>query len=126
MTTQLPLAGKVAVVTGGAGGLGRATCDALARAGAQVLVVDIDAERGRETASAVGGEFFAADVSSLEANHAMVHAALDRFGSLDLVHLNAGVASFFGIDESFDLDRYRRAMGVNLDGVVFGTNADMK
>src|SRR5579872_372422 len=126
MTTQLPLAGKVAVVTGGAGGLGRATCDALARARAQVLVVDIDAEGGRETASAIGGEFFAADVSSLEANHAMVQAAVSRFGALDLVHLNAGVASFFGLDESFDLERYRRAMGINFDGVVFGTNAALQ
>jgi NAD(P)-dependent dehydrogenase (short-subunit alcohol dehydrogenase family) len=126
MATQLPLAGKVAVVTGGAGGLGRATCEALAAAGAAVLVVDIDAAVGRDVADSIGGAFFAADVSVLEENLAMVDAARERFGSLDLVHLNAGVASFFGLDETFDLARYRRAMGINLDGVVFGIHAALK
>ncbi len=123
MTNEQDLAGKVAIVTGGAGGLGRATCRALATAGACVLVVDLDERAGREIATAIGGEFFRADVSDLEQNHAMVAAALDRLGGLDLVHLNAGVSSFFGLDESFDLERYRRVMGINLDGVVFGTHA---
>jgi NAD(P)-dependent dehydrogenase (short-subunit alcohol dehydrogenase family) len=126
MTDEQDLAGKVAIVTGGAGGLGRATCRALADAGASVLVVDLDEQAGREIAGAVGGEFFGADVSDLGQNEAMVDAALDRFGGLDLVHLNAGVASFFGLDESFDLERYRRVMGINLDGVVFGTHAALR
>jgi NAD(P)-dependent dehydrogenase (short-subunit alcohol dehydrogenase family) len=126
MATQLPLAGKVAAVTGGAGGLGRATCTALAQAGARVLVVDIDADGARDVAEAVDGEAFVADVSSLEDNRAMVDAARTRLGGLDLVHLNAGVASFFGLDETFDLERYRRAMGINLDGVVFGVHAALQ
>jgi NAD(P)-dependent dehydrogenase (short-subunit alcohol dehydrogenase family) len=123
MTSEQPLAGKVALVTGGAGGLGRATCRALSEAGARVLVVDVDEPGGRETAAAVGGEFFRADVADLEQNHAMAAAAVERLGGLDLVHLNAGVSSFFGVDETFDLTRYRRIMGINLDGVVFGTHA---
>lgn len=123
MASAQPLSGKVALVTGGAGGLGRATAAALAGAGARVLVVDLDEAGGREAAAAVGGEFFAADVSDLEGNHAMVDAALERLGGLDLVHLNAGVASQCGVDESFDPARYRQVMGVNLDGVVFGTHA---
>ena len=53
----------------------------------------------------------------------MVDAAMTELGGLDLVHLNAGVSSMFGVDESFDLERYRRVMGINLDGVVFGTHA---
>jgi NAD(P)-dependent dehydrogenase (short-subunit alcohol dehydrogenase family) len=117
------LEGRRALVTGGAGGLGRATCEALARAGARVLVVDIDEAGGRAVAAAIGGEFFAADVSSLDDNEAMVAAAVERLGGLDLLHLNAGLASMVGVDESFDLARYRRVMGVNLDGVVFGTHA---
>lgn len=114
---------KVAVVTGGAGGLGHATSRALAAAGARVLVVDIDETGGRAVAESAGGAFFAADVSSLEGNLAMIDAALEQFGGLDFVHLNAGVSSFFGVDEGFDLERYRRVMGINLDGVVFGTHA---
>lgn len=123
---EQPLSGKVALVTGGAGGLGRATCRLLADAGAQVMVVDIDEAGGRSVAEALDGAFHRADVSDLEQNHAMVAAAVERFGRLDLVHLNAGVASFFGVDDSFDLEQYRRAMGINLDGVVFGTHAALR
>lgn len=126
MATEQPLAGLAALVTGGAGGLGRATCRALADAGAHVLVVDVDEAGGREAAAAVGGEFFAADVSDLEQNHAMVRAAIDRLGRLDLVHLNAGVASVFGVGDDFGLEAYRRVMGINLDGVVFGTHAALR
>jgi NAD(P)-dependent dehydrogenase (short-subunit alcohol dehydrogenase family) len=117
------LDGKAAIVTGGAGGLGRATCQALSSAGARVLVADVDDCGGREVAEDVGGEFFAADVSRVEDNEALVQAAVDTFGGLDLVHLNAGVTSGCGVGEDFDPVRYRRAMGVNLDGVVFGTHA---
>ncbi len=117
------LEGKVAIVTGGAGSLGRATCQALSTAGAQVLVVDLDQRGGSEVAEAVGGDFFAADVSRPEDNEALVGAAVDRFGGVDLVHLNAGVTSGCGVGEDFDPARYRQAMGVNLDGVVFGTHA---
>jgi NAD(P)-dependent dehydrogenase (short-subunit alcohol dehydrogenase family) len=117
------LHGKRALVTGGASGLGRATCEALTRTGARVMVVDLDEEGGRAVAEAIGGEFFAADVASLDDNRAMVAAAVERLGGLDLLHLNAGLGSMFGLDESFDLERYRRVMGVNLDGVVFGTHA---
>ena len=123
MAPEPDLRDQVAIVTGGAGGLGRAVCTTLAEAGARVLVVDVDEAGGREVADAVDGAFFAADVSELEQNTAMVDAALHRFGRLDLLHLNAGVATETGLDGSFDLERYRRVMGINLDGVVFGTHA---
>jgi NAD(P)-dependent dehydrogenase (short-subunit alcohol dehydrogenase family) len=123
VTSIMDLEQKVALVTGGASGLGRATCEALSAAGARVLVVDVNQRRGQAVARAVRGEFFAADVSRLEDNHAMVAAAMERFGRLDLVHLNAGVATGIGLDESFEIERYRLVMGVNLDGVVYGTHA---
>jgi NAD(P)-dependent dehydrogenase (short-subunit alcohol dehydrogenase family) len=119
----MDLKGKAAIVTGGASGLGRATCEALAQSGARVLVVDIDEARAREVAAAIGGEFFAADVAKLEDNHGFVRAATERFGRVDLVHLNAGIGTGCGVNEDFELERYRRAMGVNLDGVVFGVHA---
>ncbi len=117
------LADKVAVVTGGAGGLGSATCRALAAAGARVMVADVDEQAARLVADEVGGEAFVADVSRLEDNHALIAAARERFGGVDLVHLNAGVATGFGVGDDFDPDRYRRVMAINLDGVVFGTHA---
>ncbi len=113
---------KVALVTGGAGGLGSATVRALAGAGARVVVADVDAS-GAALAEEVGGSFVEADVASLEANEAIVDFAIAEYGGLDLVFLNAGVASGIGLGEEFNVDRYRRVMGINLDGVVFGTVA---
>jgi NAD(P)-dependent dehydrogenase (short-subunit alcohol dehydrogenase family) len=114
---------KVALITGGASGLGRATAIALAAEGAEVVVVDLDEEGGRAVAEQVGGHFHACDVSDFDANHAMVEFAVDAAGGIDIAYLNAGVASGFSLGADFDLARYRLAMGVNLDGVVFGTHA---
>lgn len=118
-----PLRDRVALVTGGAGGLGRATALALAAAGAEVVVADVDAENGAAVAEQLGGHFVEVDVSDLEANRAMVAFVRERCGRLDLAHLNAGVTSGIGLGDDFDLAAYRRAMGVNLDGVVFGAHA---
>ena len=114
---------KVALVTGGASGIGRLTAFALAAAGAEVVVADLDGAGAAEVAEKVGGHAFVLDVSDLEANHAAVAFAQEQAGGLDLVLLNAGVTSDTMIGEGFDLALYRRAMGVNLDGVVFGTQA---
>lgn len=88
-----------------------------------MLVADLDAEAGAAVAGEVAGEFIACDVSSLEQNRAAVAAAVERFGRLDLAHLNAGVATGCGLGEDFDPELYRRAMGANLDGVAFGAHA---
>ncbi|MFJ9865945.1 SDR family NAD(P)-dependent oxidoreductase [Streptomyces sp. NPDC101165] len=122
-TDGTALQGKVAVVTGGASGLGRATALALAKAGARVVVADLDAEGGREVAEMAGGHFHACDVSDPDANRALVDFAQEQCGGIDIALLNAGVATGCGLGDDFDLGRYRRAMGANLDGVVFGTHA---
>jgi NAD(P)-dependent dehydrogenase (short-subunit alcohol dehydrogenase family) len=114
---------RIALVTGGASGLGKATALQLAQAGAEVVVADVDVEGGAAVAAQVGGHFIATDVSQLDSNVAAVAFARERCGRLDLAYLNAGVTSGCGLGEDFELAAYRRAMGVNLDGVVFGTHA---
>jgi len=116
------LDGKIALVTGAAGGIGRATARALADEGA-LVVADLDAAGARSVAAAVGGHAVTCDVSDLDANEAAVAFAVETCGGLDLVHLNAGVGSGCGVGDDFDLALYRRAMGANLDGVVFGAHA---
>jgi NAD(P)-dependent dehydrogenase (short-subunit alcohol dehydrogenase family) len=119
----MELRDKVAVVTGGASGLGRATALALAGEGVEVVVADVDEDGGREVASLVGGHFVACDVSSFDANLALAEAAVDRCGGIDIVYLNAGVATGFGVGPEFDVEKYKKVMGINLDGVIYGTHA---
>ena len=116
---------KVALLTGGAGGIGRATALQLAEAGAVVVVADWDEEAGREVASQVDGRFFRVDVRSLEANQAMVEFVISECGGLDHVFLNAGVATGTWFGDDFDVELYRRAMAINLDGVAFGVQASL-
>jgi NAD(P)-dependent dehydrogenase (short-subunit alcohol dehydrogenase family) len=114
---------KVALVTGGASGLGRATCIALAEVGVEVVIADCDGEAGAALAERLGGHFIETDVSDLDENLRAVAFATERCGGVDLAFLNAGITSGCGLGEDFDIDLYRRAMGVNLDGVAFGIHA---
>ena len=113
----------MAIVTGGANGIGAEVAHRLADRGAHLVIADVDLEGGRRVATDVGGIFVPTDVRDLDANVALVAAAVEHFGGVDLIHLNAGVTTgtYFGND--FDLERYRRAMAINLDGVVFGVQA---
>jgi NAD(P)-dependent dehydrogenase (short-subunit alcohol dehydrogenase family) len=115
--------GRVAWITGGAGGFGAGAARRPAGLGATVVVSDIDAANGEKVAAEVGGTFVGCDVSSYDDNAATVARIVEVHGRLDIAFLNAGIASDIGVGDDFDLDRYRRAMGVNLDGVVFGMHA---
>jgi len=115
--------GKVAVVTGGGSGIGRATALQLVDAGAEVAVVDLDAAAAETVAAETGGLGICADVGRSEEWPTIVAAVTDRYGGIDLGHLNAGVttgaAEITGITDAV----YRRAVAVNVDGVFFGVRA---
>ncbi|MGB7979243.1 MAG: SDR family NAD(P)-dependent oxidoreductase [Candidatus Nanopelagicales bacterium] len=119
---SLDPAGSVALVTGGAAGIGAGVCRMLAATGARVMVADLDHAGAMLVADEIGGRAVACDVSSLAELRAAVAAAVDWGDRLDIVVLNAGIDSGFTL-EDFDEAAYRRAMGVNLDGVVFGLAA---
>lgn len=111
---------KVALVTGGARGIGRATAELLAAEGACVAIADVNLGGAEEVASGIearGGQALAlqADVSQPEQVTPMFDAVLARFGRLDVLHNNAGVFAKTAVDE-IDVDGWDRLMGVNLRG----------
>jgi NAD(P)-dependent dehydrogenase (short-subunit alcohol dehydrogenase family) len=109
--------GKQAVVTGAASGIGRATARALADAGAEVTLLDVNDELGAAAAAESGGTYVHLDVSRPDAWRSLL-ASFDR---LDLLHLNAGIYDVALEDiTTISDDRYRAYMGVNVDGVFFG------
>jgi NAD(P)-dependent dehydrogenase (short-subunit alcohol dehydrogenase family) len=117
------LNGRVAWVTGGAQGFGEGVARRLAGEGVTVMISDINEESGKAVAADIGGGFVRCDVSDLDQCKAAVAATVEQFGKLDISFLNAGIATGDQPDETFDLASYRRAMGINLDGVVFGAHA---
>lgn len=121
---MVELDGAVALVTGGSSGIGAATARALAGRGAKLVIVDLDADGGAALAAELGGVFLRADVSALDQNEAAVALAESTYGRLDLAVLNAGIGTGgMSIGDGFDPERYRRLVGVNLDGVVYGVHA---
>lgn len=115
------LDGKVALVTGGGGGIGRATALVFARSGAAVMVSDVNAVGGAETVAlieAAGGRaaFVACDVANAEQVKAMVAATVDTFGGLDAAFNNAGINRLG--DDEYDDAIWERNMGINLSGVM--------
>ena len=121
---------KVAIVTGGAQGIGATYARRLAAEGAAVVVADIAVERGKAVAddiTAAGGRalFVETDVSSLESADAMATAAVAEFGGLDYLVNNAAIYGGMQIDLLLTVpwDYYRRFMAVNMDGALVCTRA---
>lgn len=114
--------GMVAVVTGGASGIGLETARLITREGARVVVVDLDGERAKRVAHELGGLAVEADVGEV-AQWRQIAGAAEELGGARLVHLNAGTTT--GQEDLSLLDdrSYRRIMSVNIDGVVFGLRA---
>lgn len=118
------LTGKVAVITGGASGIGRASAQLFVREGARVMIADIDADRGSQLAQELGEGtcFRRTDVSDAEDLQALIDDTLSTFGGLHVMFNNAGVTNRLCPDFlDDDLADFRRVVDTNLLGVMLGT-----
>ena len=117
------LAGKVAIVTGGASGLGRGIVTRGVAEGAHVVIADVNAERGEALAAELGEPvaFCATDVSDADAVQAAVDFAVTRFGGLHVMVNNAGIGSGSRRFLDDDFRDFDRVMAVNLLGVLLGS-----
>ena len=120
------LAGKVAIVTGGASGLGQGIVEKFVEAGADVVIADVNDDTGEGVAAQCGVRawFRHADVADAADVESLVQATVDRFGGLDVMVNNAGISS--KMYKSFltaDLSDFQRVMSVNVLGVMLGTQA---
>jgi NAD(P)-dependent dehydrogenase (short-subunit alcohol dehydrogenase family) len=117
--------GRVALVTGGASGIGAATVRRLSAEGASVVIVDRDEQAAGTLAESLGGPALAigADVSSEGDVDAMIERAVERFGRVDLHHLNAGIPGSPKPFEELTLEDFDRVLDVNLRGVFLGLRA---
>lgn len=116
------LDGKVAVITGGASGIGAATVRLFAAEGASVVLADLDIERGAAMAEELGDAvvFARTDVAVESDVAAAVDTAVGRFGRLDVMFNNAGFGGVGGPIDELDMDAYDRTMAVLLRGVFCG------
>ena len=118
------LAGKVAIVTGGASGIGRGTVERFVAEGARVVIADVETDGGEVLAAALGADalFRRTDVSDPEQVGTLVATAVEKFGGLQVMVNNAGVTSRMHrrfLDD--DLADFHRVMAVNVLGVMAGT-----
>jgi NAD(P)-dependent dehydrogenase (short-subunit alcohol dehydrogenase family) len=110
---------KVAIVTGGASGIGEACVRAFVGHGAQVIIADVDSQRGPALAGELGCVFHRHDVTRESDWQALAADAMSRYGRLDALVNNAGVVFRQSI-EDIQLDDWKRVMEVNLTGVMLG------
>ncbi|WP_372803094.1 L-iditol 2-dehydrogenase [Paracoccus seriniphilus] len=112
------LKGKVALVTGGARGIGQAICEALAAEGAKVVVADMRLEDASQTATAIGGLAVEMDVTDFEGITPSLSRIEDETGGIDILVNNAGIFNMASLDRITPED-YRRQYDVNVGGTLF-------
>jgi NAD(P)-dependent dehydrogenase (short-subunit alcohol dehydrogenase family) len=113
------LTGKVAIVTGGASGIGAATVQRFVEEGAKVLSTDVQQSLGQSVATEAGALFMVQDVSRLEDWDRVMDRVRSEFGRLDILVNNAGIVVGKNIEE-VDLDHWDHLLGINLTGVMLG------
>jgi NAD(P)-dependent dehydrogenase (short-subunit alcohol dehydrogenase family) len=117
------LKGKVAVITGGAGGIGRAAGTLFAAEGADVLLVDLDEAALEQAVAATGSNRvsgFVGDVTKAAENRAMMECATERYGGVDVFLANAGIEGDVKPITEYDEARFEQVLNVNVKGVFLG------
>ena len=117
--------GKVIIVTGAASGLGLADSKSLIAEGATVIMTDIDAEKGGSLANEIGGIFFNQDVSNESTWSELMKFVENKFGRLDGLVNNAGIAPIANIEEA-TTQSWREVMNIHLDGTFWGCQSAIK
>jgi NAD(P)-dependent dehydrogenase (short-subunit alcohol dehydrogenase family) len=121
------LDGKVALITGAASGIGRATSLVFADEGAQLVLADVDDAGGRETASAAGETLYVhCDVADPAQVDALVNAAVEHFGRLDCAFNNAGIGGASATLAEYDLESWDRVLAINLTGVFLCMRSELR
>jgi NAD(P)-dependent dehydrogenase (short-subunit alcohol dehydrogenase family) len=126
MGSPLRFDGKVAIVTGAAGGIGEAYARALGAEGARVVIADLDEERGAKVAADMAdATFVRVDVSDESSTLQLAAETIERYAAIDLLVNNAAIYAGMKIDAllSVDWEYYRRFMSVNMDGALLCTRA---
>ncbi len=122
------LEGKVAVITGAIGGIGRAAAKLFADEGARVALVDLDEVALRESVRSIGDDrasYTVADVTQPDQTQAYINAAVDRWGGIDVLLANAGIEGAMAPISDYPIDVFDRVMAVNVRGVWLGVKYAM-
>ena len=120
------LEGKVAVITGGAGGIGKAAGKLFVNEGADVLLVDVDEEALKSACDGIGSNkvsYCVADVTNSSDNQKMINLAEERYGGVDVLLANAGVEGDVSSIVDYDERRFEQVMAVNVKGPFLGLKA---
>ncbi|WP_260842364.1 SDR family NAD(P)-dependent oxidoreductase [Staphylococcus pettenkoferi] len=122
---MLDLTNQVALVTGGANGIGKGISESLAEAGAKVIIGDIDEEQGQKTAEALNGKFYKMDVTDKQAVQDIVDQIVKEFDKIDILASNTGVYPQIEIEDLTEED-WDYIQNINLKGMFFVTQAVLK
>ena len=116
------LAERVAIVTGGASGIGRATVELFVKEGASVVIADVDVAAGEELAGSLGDTAAVkrTDVTDADDVQDLIDFTVERFGGLHIMFNNAGISSALTRFLDDDLSDFTRVMNINLSGVMVG------
>jgi len=120
------LDGKVAIITGGAGGIGQATAKEFLYEGADVLLFDLNEDDLINICQDIGSNhlsYFAGDVTSFEDNLNAIEVAKEKYGGLDIFIANAGIEGDVSHLEEYDIDKFDKVMAVNVKGPFLGLKA---